>query len=215
MTENELAGAPAPEQAPTAEPVAAPDTPPEPTPTEASKTFTQEELDAIVGKRLAREQRKWEREQAQKAKSQPVPTEPLKADDFADAQTYADALAERKAQELLARRDAEAERAATLDAYHDREEEARTKYDDFEQVAYNPKLPVEETGDADVAVEEVAREELSLALHRGLEVIRVVAHKGAAVGGHIAERAQVEPAIEETVDEGVGAGAGEEAARLR
>ena len=52
-------------------------------------------------------------------------------------------------------------------------------------------------------------------LHRGLEVIRVVAHKGAAVGGHIAERAQVEPAIEETVDEGVGAGAGEEAARLR
>jgi len=145
MTENELAGAPAPEQAPTAEPVAATDTPPEPTPTDASKTFTQEELDAIVGKRLAREQRKWEREQAQKAKSQPVPSEPLKADDFADTQTYADALAERKAQELLAKRDAEAERAATLDAYHDREEEARNKYDDFEQVAYNPKLPVTET----------------------------------------------------------------------
>jgi hypothetical protein len=145
MNENELAGAPAPEQAPTAEPVAATDTPPEPTPTEASKTFTQEELDAIVGKRLAREQRKWEREQAQKAKSQPVPSEPLKADDFADTQTYADALAERKAQELLAKRDAEAERQATLDAYHDREEEARNKYDDFEQVAYNPKLPVTET----------------------------------------------------------------------
>jgi hypothetical protein len=145
MNENELAGAPAPEQAPTAEPVAATDTPPEPTPAEASKTFSQEELDAIVGKRLAREQRKWEREQAQKAKSQPVPTEPLKADDFADAPSYADALAERKAQELLAKRDAEAERAATLDAYHDREEEARNKYDDFEQVAYNPKLPVTET----------------------------------------------------------------------
>ena len=147
MTENELAGAPAPEQAPTAEPVAATDTPPEPTPTEASKTFTQEELDAIVGKRLAREQRKWEREQAQKAKSQPpaVPSEPLRADDFADAQAYADALAERKAQELLAKRAAEAERQATLDAYHDREEEARNKYDDFEQVAYNPKLPVTET----------------------------------------------------------------------
>jgi hypothetical protein len=145
MTENELAGAPAPEQAPTAEPVAATDTPPEPTPTDASKTFTQEELDAIVGKRLAREQRKWEREQAQKAKSQPVPTEPLKADDFADAPSYAEALAERKAQELLAKRDAEAERAAMLDAYHDREEEARNKYDDFEQVAYNPKLPVTET----------------------------------------------------------------------
>ena len=145
MTENELAGAPAPEQAPTAEPVAASDTPPEPETEGAAKSFTQEEVDAIFSKRLAKAQRKWDREQAQKAKSQPVPSEPLKADDFADTQTYADALAERKAQELLARRDAEAERAATLDAYHDREEEARTKYDDFEQVAYNPKLPVTET----------------------------------------------------------------------
>lgn len=148
MIENELAGAPAPEQAPTAEPVAASDTPPEPTPTEAPKTFTQEELDAIVGKRLAREQRKWEREQAQKLKAQPPPApppEPLKPDNFADAQAYADALAERKAQELLAQREAEAERQATLEAYQDREEEARGKYDDFEQVAYNPKLPVTET----------------------------------------------------------------------
>ena len=29
---------------------------------EAPKTFSQEELDAAIGKRLAREQRKWERE---------------------------------------------------------------------------------------------------------------------------------------------------------
>ena len=148
MTENELAGAPAPEQAPTAEPAAATDnSTPEPTPAEAPKTFTQEELDAIVGKRLAREQRKWEREQAQKIKAQPPapPPEPLKPDNFADAQAYAEAIAERKAQELLAQRAAEAERTATLEAYHDREEEARTKYDDFEQIAYNPKLPVTET----------------------------------------------------------------------
>ena len=149
MNENELAGAPAPEQAPTAAP--APETDnstPEPTPTEAPKTFTQEELDAIVGKRLAREQRKWEREQAQKFKA-PAPAapppEPLKPDNFADAQAYAEAIAERKAQELLAQREAEAERTAMLDAYHDREEEARGKYDDFEQVAYNPKLPVTDT----------------------------------------------------------------------
>jgi hypothetical protein len=140
MSENELAGAPAPEQAPTAEPAAVTDnSTPEPTPAEAPKTFTQEELDAIVGKRLAREQRKWEREQAQKLKATPPvpPPEPLKA--------YADAMAERKAQELLAKREAEAEQAAMLEAYQDREEEARNKYDDFEQVAYNPKLPVTET----------------------------------------------------------------------
>ena len=148
MTENELAVATAPEQAPTAAPVAeVENSSPEPTPTEAPKTFTQEELDAIVGKRLAREQRKWEREQAQKQKVQPLapPPEPLKPDNFADAQAYADALAERKAAELVAQREAEAERMATLEAYQDREEEARTKYDDFEQVAYNPKLPITET----------------------------------------------------------------------
>jgi hypothetical protein len=34
---------------------------------EAPKTFSQEELDAAIGKRLAREQRKWEREQAARA----------------------------------------------------------------------------------------------------------------------------------------------------
>lgn len=150
MTENvnTPAAEAAPEQVATAAP--APETDnstPEPTPAEAAKTFTQEELDAIVSKRLAREQRKWEREQAQKVKATPPapPPEPLKPDNFADAQAYAEAMAERKAQELLAQREAEAERAAMLDAYQDREEEARSKYDDFEQVAYNPKLPVTET----------------------------------------------------------------------
>lgn len=148
MDTNDLAATPAPEQAPTAAPVAeVENSSPEPTPTEAPKTFTQEELDAIVGKRLAREQRKWEREQAQKQKVQPLapPPEPLKPDNFADAQAYAEAIAERKAAELVAQREAEAERMATLEAYQDREEEARTKYDDFEQVAYNPKLPITET----------------------------------------------------------------------
>ena len=147
MTENELAVATAPEQAATAAP--APETDnssPEPVAAEAPKTFTQEELDAIVSKRLAREQRKWEREQKAKApEPPPLPAEPLKPDDFTNAQAYADALAERKAQELLARRAAEAEQATVLEAYQDREEEARNKYDDFEQVAYNPKLPVTET----------------------------------------------------------------------
>ena len=29
-----------------------------------------------------------------------------------------------------------------MNAYHDKEEEIRAKYDDFEQVAYNPNLPI-------------------------------------------------------------------------
>jgi hypothetical protein len=131
---------PAPEPEATAAPEPAETTPEEQPP---AKTFSQEELDAIVSKRLAREQRKWEREQAQRLQQAQKPAAPPPApDDFESAQQYAEVLAEQKAQELLARREAEAQQAALLDAYKDREEEARDRYEDFEQVAYNPRLPV-------------------------------------------------------------------------
>ena len=133
---------PAPEPEATAAPESVDTTPEEQQPT---KSFSQEELDAIVGKRLAREQRKWEREQAlrlaeQQARQPAAP--PPAPDDFESAQQYAEALAEQKARELLAQREAAAQQAAILDGYKDREEEARDRYDDFEQVAYNPNLPV-------------------------------------------------------------------------
>ena len=142
--QNQLADSPAPEQAPTAEPVAVEATAPEnEQPTEQqTKTFTQEELDAIVGKRLAREQRKWEREQSRRAQPAPTPAELPPVENFDSVDAYAEALAERKAEELLARRELERQQMDFLDAYHDREEDARSKYDDFEQVAYNPKLPI-------------------------------------------------------------------------
>ena len=140
---------PADDTAPVAEATAAPapvDTQPDESTTEASKSFTQEELDAIVGKRLAREQRKWEREQAQRLADLEVrraPTiNPPDVNDFDNAQAYAEALAERKAQELVARRDSAKQQAQLLDVYHEKEEDARGRYDDFEQVAYNPNLPV-------------------------------------------------------------------------
>jgi hypothetical protein len=112
---------------------------------EVSKTFSQEELDAIVGKRLAREQRKWEREQAQRQAEQQMlraPADIPSQEYFDSPEDYAEALAERKAEELLARRDAARQQNAVLEQYQTKEEEARDKYDDFEQVAYNPNLPV-------------------------------------------------------------------------
>ena len=115
------------------------------TPEVASKVFTQEELDAIVGKRLAREQRKWERDQAQRFAEQQANStsaESLYVGDFESPEAYAEVLAERKAEELLARREDARQQTAILDAYHDKEEEARAKYDDFEQVAYNPSLSI-------------------------------------------------------------------------
>lgn len=135
---------PAPEQAETAAP-ASDVVVPEEKADALQKTFTQEELDAIIGKRLAVEQRKWEREQKRKAQAaQPAaPAVDLPPpDQFESPEAYADALAERKAQELVARREAEQQQAALLESYSEREEEAREKYDDFEQVAYNPRLPI-------------------------------------------------------------------------
>jgi hypothetical protein len=130
------APAPASELEATAAPIAE-TTRPEDQTTDTPKSFTQEELDAIVGKRLAREQRKWEREQAQRT----VPTAPSELpppDQFDSVETYAKAYAE----QMLREREVQKQRSEYVEAYHDREEDARGKYDDFEQVAYNPNLRI-------------------------------------------------------------------------
>lgn len=149
----------APEQETTAVPVAEENQTPEThAEQEATKTFTQEELDAIVGKRLAREQRKWEREQQQRLAEQQAKRTPpaeLSPQDFASYDQYAEALAERKAEELLVQREAAKQQAEILDAYHDREELARDKYDDFDQVAYNESLPVTEVMAQSIQASEV------------------------------------------------------------
>ena len=142
-----LAEVPAPELEPTAapEPVETHETPEEQPAEQVAKTFTQEEVDAMIGKRLAREQRKWERAQQATAVNPAMPTEAPNPDYFDTPEAYAEALAERRAQELLQQREYQRQQREVLDAYHEREEDARTKYDDFEQVAYNPRLPVSET----------------------------------------------------------------------
>lgn len=110
------------------------------------KKFSQVELDAMIGKRLAREQRKWEREQQTKQAEmqvrQSVPKELPPADQFESVEAYAEALAVKKAEELIAQRELQRQRAQVEDAYAEREEEARAKYDDFDQVAYNPNLRI-------------------------------------------------------------------------
>jgi hypothetical protein len=108
----------------------------------ASKTLTQDDLDAAIGKRLAREQRKWEREQAARQAVPVAPKEVPSIDNFESPDAYAEALAFKKAEELLAQRDRQKEQAVIVEAYSEREEKARDKYDDFEDVVYNPKLRI-------------------------------------------------------------------------
>lgn len=106
----------------------------------APKTFSQEELDAAIGKRLAREQRKWERERAVQAPQ--APQAPVTPEQFASNEEYVEALADQRAEQKLAEREQRKQQTEILNAYHDKEEEVRAKYDDFEQVAYNPNLPI-------------------------------------------------------------------------
>ena len=131
MSEEVLAEVPAPEQEATAAP--------EFVEAQPVKAFTQDELDAAIGKRLAREQRKWERERVVTA---PVVAADPRPEQFDSTESYADALAMKKAEQLLYERDVQRQQTEVLGAYHDREEEARNKYDDFEQVAYNPSLKI-------------------------------------------------------------------------
>jgi hypothetical protein len=131
-----LAEVPAPEPTVTAESVSEVQAPE--VAEAAPKTFSQEELDAAIGKRLAREQRKWERERAQPV----VQAAPVVPEQFASTEEYADALAYQKAEQILSQREQQKQQSEVLEQYHDREEEARAKYVDFEQVAYNPNLPI-------------------------------------------------------------------------
>ena len=143
-----LADTPAPEQVATAAPepeVNSPEVSTEQTEQPAEKTYTQAEIDAMIGKRLAREQRKWERDQAAKqAEAQTLRSTPPVADSFTDPEEYAQALALQKAQELVAQRDAAKQQAEIMEAYADSEEKVRDKYDDYDQVARNPNVPITE-----------------------------------------------------------------------
>lgn len=109
-----------------------------------AKAFSQEEVDALVAKRLAKEQRKWERKLQQPATPavSPVPREVPPADQFESVEAYAHALAEKRAAELVQQREAHQQQTQVLESHRDREETAREKYDDYEDVVYNPKLAI-------------------------------------------------------------------------
>lgn len=133
-----VADIPVPEQAATAAP--APEVA-SPAPEEQTtvKTFTQEEVDAMIGKRLARERRTWDRERTKAP--EPVAA-PVSQEQFESVEKYAEALATQKAEQLLQQREIERQQSAIIESYHEREEQARDKYEDFEAVAYNPSLKI-------------------------------------------------------------------------
>lgn len=124
--------------------------------TQEERKFSQAELDAAISKRLAREQRKWEREQhnRQQENTPAAPVGKLNSEDFNSADEYVEALAAQKAEQLLAQREYQRQRAESSEAFNERMEVAMEKYDDFDQVARNPSLAVTDVmADAIVASE--------------------------------------------------------------
>lgn len=103
---------------------------------EPEKKFSQEDIDRAISKRLAREQRKWEREQA--TKNERVPVEAVDASQYESTEEYALAIAEK----LLEQRERQKQTHEVLESYIDREEEARSKYDDYQAVVYNDRLAI-------------------------------------------------------------------------
>ena len=99
MSEEVIAEVPAPEQVATAAPEPETVAPVEASEVE-SKTFTQEEMDAAIGKRLAREQRKWEREARQAEAPKPALVEHVKPEQFTTTEEYVDALTTSKAAQM-------------------------------------------------------------------------------------------------------------------
>ena len=141
MSDEVLAEAPAPEQVATAAPEPEIAAPVEAQP-ESPKSFSQEELDAAIGKRLAREQRKWLREARQAEAPKPVPVEHVTPEQYTTTEEYVEALTTSKAQQIVQQQQYAKQQQELLGSYHEKEEDARGRYEDFEQVAYNPKLPI-------------------------------------------------------------------------
>ena len=166
VPETPAAPAAAPETAGTAPAAEAPvsgESTPEAIKDEAApaKTYTQAELDSILAKRLARQERKFEREQQRYVRPEPAPPAPAqpqvdarpKVEDFKTTEDYVEAVADWKAEKVVAekleqhdKRQREervhaAEQAATQ-TFLKAEEAARVKYEDYDDVVYNTSLPI-------------------------------------------------------------------------
>ena len=118
---------------------------------EPAKTFTQAEVDALIQKRLLKEERRVHRrieaQMREQAQQQTLKTEP-KRDDFRDDEAFSEAqirhLAEKKAAELLEQRQRQEQHERTREAFLEKAEKAQERYPDFDMVVANPQLTINE-----------------------------------------------------------------------
>lgn len=122
--------------------------PPEP------KTFTQEQVTAIVNKENAKQERKLRREWEAQAAQRSAPIAPPDPKQFTDQGTYNNAVVEYKVAETLAQRDINKQRYDAVTSFEEREDDAKVKYSDYQRIARNDDLPItEHMGEVIVASE--------------------------------------------------------------
>lgn len=118
---------------------------------QVEKVFTQAEVDALIQKRLLKEERRVhrriEQQMREQAQQQTLKNEP-KRDEFQDDEAYSEAqvrhLAEKKAREIVEQRTRAEQTERLREQYDERTEKARERYADFTAVVENPLLPVNE-----------------------------------------------------------------------
>jgi hypothetical protein len=112
------------------------------------KTFTQAEVDALVQKRLLKEERRVHRRieqqlrESQQAEALKPPTREAYRDDDAYLQAQVEHLAERKAAEKLEQRARAQEAERRQEAFLEKAEKVAERYPDFQAVVSNPTLSI-------------------------------------------------------------------------
>jgi hypothetical protein len=116
---------------------------------EPAKTFTQAEVDALVQKRLLKEERRVHRRVEQQMREQTeAQTREIapKRDEFRDDDAYFQAqiehLAEKKAAEKLQQREQATEATRRSESFIEKAEKASERYPDFQSVVSNPALRI-------------------------------------------------------------------------
>ena len=114
---------------------------------EQAKTFTQAEVDALVQKRLQKEERRIARRFEQEQREHVQATQPEREafrneDEYIQAQI--EHLAEKKAIEKLQEREAFKRQQEQAETFLEKAEKATEKYPDFQVVVSNPNLKINE-----------------------------------------------------------------------
>ncbi len=116
---------------------------------EQAKTFTQAEVDALVQKRLLKEERRVHRRIEQQLReqqhSEALKNEPRResfSDDDAYLQAQVEHLAEVKAAQKVAEREKAIDAERRNESFTEKAEKAAERYQDFHSVVNNPALPI-------------------------------------------------------------------------